>query len=96
MGKAKFERTKPHVNVGTIGHVDHGKDDADRPRLRRSRPPRDWADNGRVFANIAKAPEERERGDSTIVTTAVSHVEYEIPRSASLRPRGLPWVTPTT
>ncbi len=72
MAKAKFERTKPHVNIGTIGHVDHGKTTltaaitkvlADRV-----------AGNEKVdFENIDKAPEERERG----ITISTAHVEYQ-------------------
>ncbi|MCT1441330.1 MULTISPECIES: elongation factor Tu [Corynebacterium] len=73
MAKAKFERTKPHVNIGTIGHVDHGKTTttaaitkvlAERfPDLNESTP----------FDNIDKAPEEKERG----ITINISHVEYQ-------------------
>ncbi|MGI6149114.1 MAG: GTP-binding protein, partial [Limnochordia bacterium] len=71
MAKQKFERTKPHVNVGTIGHVDHGKTTTtaaitmllargDASRIKR-------------FEEIDNAPEERERG----ITINTSHVEYE-------------------
>ena len=71
MGKAKFERTKPHVNVGTIGHVDHGKTTltAAITMVQAGKGLGDKVD----FANIDKAPEERERG----ITIATSHVEYE-------------------
>jgi elongation factor Tu len=74
MGKEKFERTKPHANVGTMGHIDHGKttltaaitkvlsDDSDSTHFTE-------------FADIDKAPEERERG----ITINISHVEYETP-----------------
>ena len=71
MAKEKFERTKPHVNVGTIGHVDHGKTtltSAITKVLAES--------NGSLamdFADIDKAPEERERG----ITISIAHVEYE-------------------
>ncbi|MFC1682643.1 elongation factor Tu [Candidatus Zixiibacteriota bacterium] len=71
MAKAKFERTKPHVNVGTIGHVDHGKTTLTAAMtliLNRS----GLADQ-RTFDSIDNAPEERERG----LTIAVAHVEYE-------------------
>ncbi len=73
MAKAKFERTKPHVNIGTIGHVDHGKTTTTAaitkvlaekyPDLNESTP----------FDNIDKAPEEKERG----ITINISHVEYQ-------------------
>ena len=71
MAKAKFERTKPHVNVGTIGHVDHGKTTLTAAMtliLNR----KGLADS-RTFDSIDNAPEERERG----LTIAVAHVEYE-------------------
>ncbi|CAN5875715.1 elongation factor Tu [soil metagenome] len=72
MGKAKFERTKPHMNVGTIGHVDHGKTTltaAITSVLAKSNPNVE----SMAFDAIDKAPEERERG----ITINVSHVEYE-------------------
>ena len=71
MAKEKFERTKPHVNVGTIGHVDHGKTTLTAAITSRQ------AHKGLAekvdFANIDKAPEERERG----ITIATAHVEYQ-------------------
>ena len=71
MGKAKFERTKPHCNVGTIGHVDHGKTTLTAAITRT------LAETGGAefvaFEDIDKAPEERERG----ITIATAHVEYE-------------------
>jgi elongation factor Tu len=71
MAKAKFERTKPHVNVGTIGHVDHGK------TTLTSAITKTLAAMGRAetrdFDSIDNAPEERERG----ITIATAHVEYE-------------------
>jgi elongation factor Tu len=71
MAKEKFERTKPHVNVGTIGHVDHGKTTLTAAITARQ------AHLGLAekvdFANIDKAPEERERG----ITIATAHVEYQ-------------------
>jgi len=71
MGKEKFERTKPHVNVGTIGHVDHGKTTLTAAITSRQAH-KGLAD--RVdFSNIDKAPEERERG----ITIATAHVEYQ-------------------
>lgn len=73
MAKAKFERTKPHVNVGTIGHVDHGKTTltAALTSVQAKKGLAAFVD----YANIDKAPEERERG----ITIATSHVEYESP-----------------
>ena len=71
MAKAKFERTKPHVNIGTIGHVDHGKTTLTAAITRV------LAERGQAefkgFDQIDNAPEERERG----ITIATSHVEYE-------------------
>ena len=72
MAKGKFERTKPHVNVGTIGHVDHGKTTltaAITLVLNKRYGSGEFVD----YANIDKAPEERERG----ITISTSHVEYE-------------------
>ena len=71
MAKAKFERTKPHVNIGTIGHVDHGKTTltAAITKTLASKGQAQFID----YANIDKAPEERERG----ITINTSHVEYE-------------------
>ena len=72
MAKAKFERTKPHCNIGTIGHVDHGKTTltAAITKVLASRVP----GNAIVdFENIDKAPEERERG----ITISTAHVEYQ-------------------
>jgi elongation factor Tu len=71
MGKAKFERTKPHVNVGTIGHIDHGKTTLTAAITRT------LAKKGLAsyvpFEEIDKAPEEKERG----ITIATAHVEYQ-------------------
>ena len=71
MGKAKFERKKPHVNIGTIGHVDHGKTTLT-AAITKVLSTRGWADYT-PFEEIDKAPEERERG----VTINVAHIEYE-------------------
>jgi elongation factor Tu len=73
VAKEKFERTKPHVNVGTIGHVDHGKTTLTAALTRVAAE----ASGGAAvdFANIDNAPEERERG----ITIATSHVEYDTP-----------------
>src|SRR5713226_9383345 len=71
MGKAKFERNKPHANVGTIGHIDHGKTTltAAITKVLASRKLAQFV----AFDQIDKAPEERERG----ITIAIAHVEYE-------------------
>jgi elongation factor Tu len=71
MGKAKFERKKPHVNVGTIGHIDHGKTTltAAITKTQASKGLGEFV----AFDQIDKAPEERERG----ITIATAHVEYE-------------------
>src|SRR6476469_7778176 len=74
MAKAKFERNKPHVNIGTIGHVDHGKTSLTAAITKV------LAETGGAtytdYANIDKAPEERERG----ITISTAHVEYETPK----------------
>ena len=71
MAKEKFNRSKPHVNVGTIGHVDHGKTTTTAAITKR------LAEKGKAefvdYANIDKAPEERARG----ITINTAHVEYE-------------------
>ena len=71
MGKAKFERTKPHCNIGTIGHVDHGKTTLT-AAITKVLALKKLA-NYRDFGSIDNAPEERERG----ITIAIAHVEYE-------------------
>lgn len=73
MGKAKFERNKPHVNIGTIGHVDHGKTTltAAITTVLAKR----YGGSAVAFDQIDKAPEERERG----ITISTAHVEYETP-----------------
>ena len=70
MAKEKFERKKPHVNVGTIGHVDHGKTTLTAALTRVCA--ETWGGEFRAFDQIDNAPEERERG----ITIATSHVEY--------------------
>ena len=72
MAKQKFERTKPHVNVGTMGHIDHGKTTLT-AAITRVLSERVEGNTATAFDNIDKAPEERERG----ITINVSHVEYE-------------------
>ena len=71
MAREKFERNKPHVNIGTIGHVDHGKTTltAAITKVLNLEGDADFVD----YANIDKAPEERERG----ITINTAHVEYE-------------------
>ena len=75
MAKAKFERTKPHCNIGTIGHVDHGKTTltAAITKVLAERVPGNVVEN---FEDIDKAPEERERG----ITISTAHVEYQTER----------------
>ena len=74
MAKAKFERTKPHVNIGTIGHVDHGKTTLT-AAITLVMSKRYGGGEFVDYSNIDKAPEERERG----ITISTSHVEYETP-----------------
>ncbi|MBX3641212.1 MAG: elongation factor Tu [Nitrosomonas sp.] len=73
MSKAKFERKKPHVNVGTIGHVDHGKTTLTAALTKVCAEA--YGGEATAFDQIDKAPEERERG----ITIATAHVEYESP-----------------
>ena len=74
MSKAKFERTKPHVNIGTMGHIDHGKTTltAAITKVLADRVP---GSAFTPFDQIDKAPEERQRG----ITISIAHVEYETP-----------------
>ena len=73
MGKAKFERTKPHVNIGTIGHIDHGKTTltAAISKVLHDKYP-DLNPSTEAFDQIDKAPEERQRG----ITISIAHIEY--------------------
>ena len=75
MAKEKFERSKPHCNIGTIGHVDHGKTTltAAITKVLAEKGDAEFVD----YANIDKAPEERARG----ITINTSHVEYETARA---------------
>ena len=73
MAKEKFERNKPHINVGTIGHVDHGKTTLTAALTRVCA--EIWGGEAIAFDGIDNAPEERERG----ITIATSHVEYDSP-----------------
>ncbi|MCH2335124.1 MAG: GTP-binding protein, partial [Pseudomonadales bacterium] len=71
MAKEKFERTKPHINVGTIGHVDHGKTTLTAALTKVCAA--EMGGEVKEFDQIDNAPEERERG----ITIATSHVDYE-------------------
>jgi elongation factor Tu len=71
MAKAKFERSKPHVNVGTMGHIDHGKTTLTAAITKVLA--EEFGGQATAFEDIDKAPEERERG----ITISISHVEYE-------------------
>ena len=73
MAKAKFERTKPHVNIGTIGHVDHGKTTLTAAITKVLHDKYPTLNESRAFDQIDNAPEERERG----ITINISHVEYQ-------------------
>ena len=73
MAKAKFERSKPHVNVGTMGHIDHGKTTLTAAITRVLADRVGGSNMASAFDQIDKAPEERERG----ITIQISHVEYE-------------------
>ena len=88
MAKAKFERTKPHVNIGTIGHVDHGKTTltAAITKVLALKGDAEFTD----YANIDKAPEERERG----ITINTAHVEYETDKR-HYAPVLLRWTAPS-
>ena len=77
MAKEKFERSKPHVNIGTIGHVDHGKTTLT-AAISKTLSENDGSHGTAhadftAFENIDKAPEERERG----ITISIAHIEYE-------------------
>ncbi len=72
MSKEKFERTKPHLNVGTIGHIDHGKTTLT-AAITKVLADQNPDVNFSPFDSIDKAPEEKERG----ITISISHVEYE-------------------
>ena len=73
MAKAKFERSKPHVNIGTIGHVDHGKTTLTAAITKVLSQTEGCKADFTAFEDIDKAPEERERG----ITISIAHVEYE-------------------
>ena len=88
MAKEKFARTKPHINVGTIGHVDHGKTTltAAITKVMSDKQGGEF----RAYEDIDNAPEERERG----ITIATAHVEYESD-NPSLRPMSIVQAMPT-
>ena len=73
MAKAVFERTKPHVNIGTIGHIDHGKTTLTVAIMMRLAHKAGGKGNIKKFEEIDNAPEEKERG----ITINTAHVEYE-------------------
>ena len=73
MAKAKFERTKPHVNVGTIGHIDHGKTTLTAAITKVLHEKFPTLNQVSAFEQIDKAPEERQRG----ITISIAHVEYQ-------------------
>jgi len=75
MAKEKFERTKPHVNIGTMGHIDHGKTTLTAAITKVLAESGEGSTEFTAFDDIDKAPEERERG----ITIAIAHVEYETP-----------------
>ena len=73
MAKAKFERTKPHVNIGTIGHIDHGKTTLTAAITKVLHDKYPNLNEASAFDQIDKAPEERQRG----ITISIAHVEYQ-------------------
>ena len=91
MAKAKFERNKPHINIGTIGHIDHGKTTltAAITKVLHDRYPD--VNPFTPFDMIDKAPEERQRG----ITISIAHVEYQTARPATT-PTSTAQVTLTT
>ena len=73
MAKAKFERTKPHINIGTIGHIDHGKTTLTAAITKVLHNKLPDLNEESAFDKIDNAPEERQRG----ITISISHVEYQ-------------------
>ncbi len=73
MAKAKFERTKPHMNIGTIGHIDHGKTTLTAAITKVLHDKYPDLNEASAFDQIDKAPEERQRG----ITISIAHVEYQ-------------------
>jgi elongation factor Tu len=80
MAEGKFERSKPHVNVGTIGHVDHGKTTLTAAITAVAAKKMGGTNKAVAFDQIDNAPEERERG----ITIATSHQEYETEKDTTL------------
>ncbi|MHB8661519.1 MAG: GTP-binding protein, partial [Acidimicrobiales bacterium] len=72
MAKQKFERTKPHLNVGTMGHIDHGKTTLT-AAITKTLSERVAGNSATAFDQIDKAPEEKARG----ITISIAHVEYQ-------------------
>ena len=87
MAKEKFERTKPHVNVGTIGHIDHGKTTLT-AAITKVLSKHDPSNTIKSFDEIDNAPEEKARG----ITIATAHVEYQTDKSSTTRT----WTVPAT
>ena len=73
MAKAKFERSKPHVNIGTIGHIDHGKTTLTAAISRVLHDKLPDLNEASAFDTIDKAPEEKQRG----ITISIAHIEYQ-------------------
>jgi elongation factor Tu len=73
VAKAKFERTKPHVNIGTIGHIDHGKTTLTAAISKVLHDKHPDLNEASPFDQIDKAPEERQRG----ITISIAHIEYQ-------------------
>ena len=90
MAKAKFQRTKPHVNIGTIGHIDHGKTTLTAAITKVLHDKFPDLNETKAFDQIDNAPEERQRG----ITINIAHVEYQT-TSGTTR-TSTPPVTPTT
>src|SRR5215831_19366520 len=90
MAKQKFQRTKPHLNIGTMGHIDHGKTTltAAITKVLSERDPS--GTKFKAFDEIDKAPEERQRG----ITINIAHVEYQTPTATT--PTWTCRATPTT
>jgi elongation factor Tu len=80
MAKQKFERTKPHVNIGTMGHIDHGKTTLTAAITKTLADRFPEGNSFTAFDQIDKAPEEKQRG----ITISISHVEYQTANRPSL------------
>ena len=85
MAKAKFERTKPHCNIGTIGHVDHGKTTLT-AAITKVLAARVAGNTATDFENIDKAPEERERGITILQLTLSTKQRRDITHTLTARP----------